>query len=343
VLRSSCRSLPILFIAVLEIVLLTSDIPVCSDTANYLSHPGLDTLSLTTDSFLYYLLHVLGDNSLWFQLIQITSIVVFNLSVFALRLGSASSSVLAVSPFLLSIVGLHYWSCAIRAGLSFSFMMLAISLLEILSASHHGPVSTLALKGRNLPFFIAFIFTAVVSILIHWSAIFILLVLIPLSSRSFDESILLFFSLKIKAFSLFFLTFLFLLGVFSLHIFSAKINSYSWLASSAAVSYGTKFPLLVFWIFLVAILLFRPWVRRNSRLKSLRGIYILAFSAILSFAVLVGFASEAIRLLVSLQFVSAFYILLDSNSPSRSMLFCGLAGPPFIWYSLTSYSSYYFS
>jgi hypothetical protein len=340
--QSAKTIMMILCLSILEIVLLLRDIPECSDTANYLGHAGADTMSIAPDAFLYYLLHILDSNHLWFQLIQIISILVFNFSVLVLRIGLASSALLVASPFFFSIVGLHFWSCSIRSGISFSFIILALSLLETTSLPIARRCSNKFLSKRKMPMRLSFITVGILSILLHWSSAFILLAAVAFSSDKFNSAITLLSSYRVRTRSLLIATAIFAFVVTLYILFSSKINSYS-LISESSIGYGTKFPWLVLVMLLISFLIFRPCRQSNPLLRSPRGIYILTFAAILSFASLASINSNSIRIIALLQLISVFYLVIDSRYLSRTLIFAGLISPPFAWYSITTYFDYYLS
>ncbi len=330
----------ILFVVALECLLLLRKIPVCSDTANYLSHPGADSFTLSTDSLLYYGLHLLGDNHLWFQLIQLASIVIFNIAICLFGRDRLTTCFLALSPFLASIIGMHLWACAIRNGLSFSFLILSLAILELGKARS---VLKPAIRPQylSIPVFhqIFFSASATLSIALHWSTAFVLLAVLVLSSSAFAT-----FIYKIGKWKITHKFCILAASVISLAMlfatsFAPKLEFY--ILDSDAIEYGRKFPFLVMVIFSIAVMLFRPWLCRRQLLKSLRGIYILSFASLLSILPLLGFNSTIIRLLIPLQGISVLYMILDSVYLSRAAILFALISLPFAAYSINAYLGAY--
>lgn len=324
-------------LAFLEFALLSQGVPVCSDTANYLSHPGSASLSFAPDALLYYLLYLVGDNQLWFQLIQALSIFVFTAAVAALSLKPTLASLLSVSPFIFSIVGFHLWGCAIRAGISFSFIILTLSLIELSVSSSRSCTSFKCSPYSKKILLLAQIISAFTSVLLHWSSAFILFASVFLSSMQFEQAIALLRARKVKIRYLLFVIIAFILLFFIFYIFSGRIESYS--AYSSGADYGTKLPLIVLAMLCLAVPFFNPLSAAKAGLSRPRGIYILLFAGALSLLSLTGSNENIARLLAPLQLISIFYIVIDTRHVMTTLVFLAVISPPFIFYSINSYIS----
>jgi hypothetical protein len=330
----------ILLVVALEYLLLLSGIPECSDTANYMAYPGLGDSIFSEDALLYYWLYLLGDNYLWFQLIQLSSIVVFNFAIIMFCRDRLTTCFLALIPFLASIVGMHLWACAIRNGISFSFLILSLAILERGKAKST-PKPSIRRKYLSIPAVhqIFFSAAAILSIMLHWSAAFILLAVLFLSSSSFETFMYNIGKLRISYKFFFVAVSVFSLPLLLAFIFARKLQSYD--IVNEVVEYGQNFPYVVIAIFFISVFLFLPWLRSRQLLRSYRSLYLLAFTSLLSMLPLLGFSGNIIRLLIPLQAISVLYMLLDSIFLSRSAIFFCLISPPFAAYSLSTYIGAY--
>jgi hypothetical protein len=327
-------------VVTIECLLFLRGIPECSDTANYLNNPGSDSLTLLADSLLYYWLHLLGDNKLWFQLVELASIVAFNIAVILFSRDRLTSLFLALLPFLGSIIGMHLWACAIRNGISFSFLILSLAILES-GKVRSTPNQTIRHKSLSFPAFhqIYSSVAAILSIMFHWSSAFVLLAVLFLSSSGFKANMHNIGKLRIGYKFCLVAISVMLLGLAFAFVFSTKIQSYALIGDP--IEYGRRLPFIVLAIFFISVCLFRPWLRTRQLLRSYRSIYILAFTSLMSILSLLGFNSNLIRLLAPLQAISVLYMLLDSVYLSRSALLFGLLSLPFGAYSLITYIGAY--
>jgi hypothetical protein len=330
----------ILIITALELFLLLQRIPVCSDTGGYLTHPGVASLFISPDSFLYYALYLIGNNELWFKLLQVISIVGFNIAITLFTRHQLTSALLALAPFLSSIVALHLWACAIRNGISFTFLILSLALLE---NTRLNAVPRLASwpKFFKLPghMTIPFLITSMISIAMHWSSAFVLLSVLVLTSGSFNLFVKGIFKLKVR--HKFFVLLLISILAYALFVFLylPKISLYG--AANTFTDYGQKYPFIVVSIFLLSVFIFNPWRVRRQFIRSPRGVYILAFASILLAPLAIGFNSNIIRLLAPMQSISIIYIILDSLNVSRLAIFYCLVSLPFSIYAVTTYIGAY--
>ena len=95
----------------LNLFLVLNNIPLCSDTGHYLSHPGFEFSINSADSFLYSYLFLIKNNIVWFKSLQIISVLFFNFSLYLLPINSQRLVIGSLIPWLFSILGLHFWSC----------------------------------------------------------------------------------------------------------------------------------------------------------------------------------------------------------------------------------------
>jgi hypothetical protein len=331
----------IFFLAFLEFAVLSQGVPVCSDTANYLSHSGSESLSFAPDALLYYLLYLVGDNQLWFQLIQALSVFVFAAAVAALGMKPTLASLLSISPFIFSIVGFHLWACAIRAGISFSFIILTLSLIELSSSSSRSGTSSKVSPYSQKILLLVQIISAFISVLLHWSSAFILIASVFLASSQFEQAIALLMARKVKIRHLLFVLVAFILLFLMFFVFSSRLDLY--IPYSSGADYGTKLPFIVLAILCLAVPFFNPFSTAQAGLSRPRGIYILFFAGALSLLSMTGFNENIVRLLAPLQLISIFYIIIDTRHIMTTLVFLAVIAPPFIFYSINTYISSFIS
>jgi len=308
----------------------------CSDTAGYLSHPGFAISQTLIDAVPYGTLYLFRESGYtnydWFKFIQFISIVIFNISIFLLPCVTKVKSFFYLSPFIFSIIGLHYWSCGIRNGLSISFVALFYSLILSLRSTN---------TKINTFLSIELIFIAALAQLSHWSAFINILFCSFLILLDFKFSIiikyLLAFKLNRKAALLCSIGLLVLAGFASLYI--QRINLYS-LYDSNNVEYNRYLPFVTLASLLTLSALSATRKFGNIRLDDIACISLAAIAiALLSFTFQGVFMARILAPLL------LFIVLILANKlktiSSALTLFLFLS-PPYIYYALITYAHSYF-
>ena len=316
-----------------EVFILSGVIPECSDTTNYLSHPGVENIFSSIDGFLYFLLYIIGDNIIWFKTLQISSFIIYNIAICFSLLEFNRKILLFLAPFTLSIVGLHLWSCGIRAGLSTSIVILFISLGERnnfdfsafnpFSPQSHSKLALLLVKFLKVLSFL-------LAILTHWSSVFVIAVIFVCNNFMYslkEIRLLIMGRVKIVVFALTILlsAFLFLFLIFA----TAK---YTILSSND--NYGAQIPYVIFYTGFVS-LYFLSSIRSPS-LKFRNFALVLALMS-LAFLMLTGLNNNIIRVIVPLSLVSSYYMIRDLPTLRSVINFSLICSPPYLFYSIKTY------
>lgn len=309
--------------------------PICSDTAGYLSHSGFTAPQNLVDIIPYGTLYLFRESGYtnydWFKFIQFVSIVIFNISIFILPCVTKVKSFFYLSPFIFSIVGLHYWSCGIRNGLAISFTAFLFSLILSLRSS----------KTKITTYqCIWLILIAVLAQLSHWSAfinISFCLFLI-LSNLKYSATIKYLFAFKLnrKATLLCSICLLVLVGFASLYI--QRINLYSLFVSNN-VEYNRYLPFVT-----LASLLTLSALSATRKLDNIRLDDIALISLATIAIALLSFTFQGIFMARILSPLLLFIVLIlaDKLKTISSVLTLFLfLSPPYIYYSLITYARAY--
>ena len=310
-------------------------VPICSDTAGYLSHPGYTISQNFIDILPYgslYLFRESGYNNIdWFKSIQFISIFLFNISVLILPCATRVKSFIYLSPFIFSIVGLHYWSCAIRNGLAISFVALFVSFILSLRASKV-KINTYQIIGL--------FFIAALAQLSHWSAfqnIIFCLLLISIDLK-FGSTIKYLLALKPKKkvvllYSIFLVA---LVGFISFYF--PRIIIYS-LFESDNGTYNRYLPFVTLASFLT--LTFLSGIRKLSNIQ-LNDIAFISLAAIAMTSSSFFFQGSIIaRILTPLLLFTVLILSSKLKTISDFLTLFLFLSPPYIYYTVISYASLY--
>ena len=322
----------IVVFTLVESFLLLIAIPQCSDTANYLSHPGFSSFSTDT-SLAYTLLHYVGDNKLWFKIVQFMSFSVFNISSVFLPLSVGRLVLYLISPFFLSIIGLHYWACSIRSGLSISFLMLYFAF-----SKPYIPSNDIRLRSHVMASKIINCLLILLSVFTHWASIvfFILIYFlkrVPLAS--FVSNLV--SNSKFKGSYLYVFATIIVFAVLGFIYSKTRLAAYTLGLNSPG--YGNSFPYIaLFSAITYFILFFKGLSSPNTKFITNLNIVLV----ILSTSSLIGLVSPLIiRITSPLQFIIVVSMIVTIPSFSRLSFFLILISPPFIYYAFTSYLTSY--
>lgn len=307
----------------------------CPDIANYLSHPGIETLTFNPDALLYYSLHLIGSNETWLHGILLSSITIYNLAILSLGVDRLKKLILLSAPFTLSILATHFWSCAIRSGLSISVLILAISsILRRLSGSQPSALVLARKQSLNIPVhkWIPEILLLALAIALHWAtSIMIIFLMTAYLAKELVSKLVLNGRLHSKM--LIGILFAFLLLVISYFYISDKLLNYGLVGSSQ--EYGRIFPIVN--AYTASIVLFLLPLKRSNPISQYTK-YISIMMLFFSFISFLGLTGNLIRLLAPLSLIMIYFYVLGPISLSR-LLFCTLAcAPPFLYYTLNTYS-----
>jgi len=337
-LRISFNLIQFILFTLVELSLLVFlvSVPICSDTAGYLSHSGFAISQTLVDAVPYGTLYLFREggytNYDWFKFIQFISIVIFNISIFILPCVTKVKSFFYLSPFIFSIVGLHYWSCGIRNGLAISFVALLYSLMLSLRSTN---------TKINTYLSIGLIFIAALAQLSHWSAFIniIFCSFLMLADFKFSTIIkyLLAFKFNRKAALLCSIGMLVLAGFASLYI--QRVNLYL-LFESNNVEYNRYLPYVTLASLLALSALSATRKLGNIRLDDFACIFLATIGI-----ALLSFIFQGIFMARILSPLLLFIILILANKlktiSSALTLFLFLS-PPYIYYTLITYSKSYF-
>jgi len=323
------KFLLIILFTIIESILLLADIPICSDTDNYLSHPGVDTLLDINSSLPYYILHVIGDNKLWFKLIQFSSVIIFNSSILFLPLNGARLLLYLIAPFSFSIIGLHYWACSIRSGLSISFLVLYFVFVKSYIAPNNPYLKNQKLSSRIISYFFAFL-----TISSHWSSTFFLGIMFLARRVSFFTMITNFIhNFKFKKNHVFILVAFIVFVLMALFYSKTRLAAYSLQLNSPG--YGNNFPFISIYSAITYFFIFNSeCLSRNIRFTT----NLFAILSVISFATIFSLITPlSIRIASPLQFFTVLSMIVCIPSFNKLSLYLLFISPPFIYYSLTSY------
>ncbi len=312
-----------LIISTLYIVLVTYRLPYCSDTNNYLTHPGFEKLNLlSADNLLYHLLYLIGDNILWFKYLQTVSVIFFLSGLFIIPINSGRFLLASLIPWFYSIIGLHYWSCGIRNSVSFSLLFFLFCFIN----------SKIFIDRKYLRFIVKTIF-AILSLITHWTSIFILpFVLKKTLLNNILEIFNSIFLFKIPKKNIY-KNILFILGFLLIVVFGAnKLEIYSFFASRQA--YGTKFPIVMIVNLIIYYFLHKDSIKKIKEISSL---YFLTL--VTSASTFFGFTQLVIRF--QLAFWILFLVSILIYQRKNAFTFFMLSSPAFLYYLLNNYSLYY--
>jgi len=336
-LRISFNLIQFILLTLVELFALVFlvSVPICSDTAGYLSHPGFAIRQNLVDAVPYGTLYLFRESGYtnydWFKFIQFISIVIFNLSIFMLPCVTKVKSFFYLSPFIFSIVGLHYWSCGIRNGLAISFVALFFSLMLSLRSSK---------TKINVYQSIGLIFIAALAQLSHWSAFvnilfcsFLILIDVKYSATI---KYLLAFKLNRKAALICSIGLLVLVGFASLYI--QRISFYS-LFDSNNQQYNRYLPFVTLASLLTLFSLSASRKLGNIRLDDIACICLATIPI-----VLLSFIFQGIFMARILTPLLLFIVLILANklkTISGALTLCLFLSPPYIYYTLITYAKAY--
>ena len=318
---------------------------VCSDTENYLNYPipTLDRI-LSPGSLFYFINYFSFFDYNIIQLSAILSIILFYVSTKIAYFGRSIFFKLVVftSPFFLSIVGLHLWTCGIKSGLSLSVILLASVIFFFQGSSKYSSL--------------LFLSVTVFGLFLHWSSF--LLVGIAIACYYFRSP----FDFKLSVSTILvnkfklpilpsylskstFLQFSFLLIISILFylfvgIFFDKYEAYGTIFSSeSSSSYGKSYPLLALYqCCSLLYLLPRRFSQGSSNL--LNFCYNLTyFNSILSFSSLLFLSALSIRIILPLQFIVSF-LSFGFLSDKKLALFASVNTVPYLYYIYFHFASY---
>lgn len=319
----------------LSLLVFLVSVPICSDTAGYLSHPGFAISQNLVDVVPYgtlYLFRESGYNNIdWFKSIQFVSIFIFNIGVFILPCATRVKSFIYLSPFIFSIVGLHYWSCGIRNGLAISFVALFVSFILSLRASKV-KINTYQIIGL--------FFIAALAQLSHWSAfqniIFcLLLISIDLKFSSMTKYLLALKFMK-KVILLYPILLVALVGFISFYF--QRLIIYS-LFEGGIATYNRYLPFVTLASFLT--LTFLSGIRKLSNIQ-LNDIAFISLATIaMSSSSLFFHGSIIARILTPLLLFTVLILSSKLKTISSFLTLFLFLSPPYIYYTVKTYASAY--
>lgn len=337
--------IPIVGALVFQFAIFANLIFVCSDTYNYLLYP-IPTLkdTINPDALFYFLKYF---TFLDFTIIHIAAFFSITLFFISTKLAYATRSsffklIVFTSPFILSLVGLHLWSCAIKSGLSLAFITLASVFLFF-----HG--------SSKSSYYLFLIFLAL-GLLIHWSSLILILAIVPcyyfhlpvtfrlsplvLSFNRLRFNFLTYISLKsFLALLVFSLLFGFSVLFFS-GIFSSKFEAYDSIFRTATNSYGRFFPLLSLYQSFIFLLLLPSKTILYDKFKLLNFCKnILLLNSIFALLSLTILSALTIRVSLPLQFIASF--LSYGFFTDKKLIIFVLANVfPYLYYIFYHFISY---
>jgi hypothetical protein len=325
-----------LLISAIEIFLIGSRPDQCPDMANYLSHPGINNLSFQPDDLLYYLLHLSGSNSAWVAGILVSSVAIYNLAALSLNISQGKKLILISAPFSLSILATHFWSCAIRSGLSISVLILAISMI-LQKASTNQSHTLIQKKKQDPKSFIhqwgaEFVLFAL-SIVLHWStSIIIAFLFMAYLARDLGFKLKRLLIGRVDTQSLITIVFALVFGFAAVFYIIDKLGRYQLIDS---VEYGRSFPIVN--AYMAVIVLTSLHAKRQGPINEYNR-YFSALLIVLSFSSFLGLSGNLIRLLAPLSLIMMYLYVIGSSSISRLLLSVLACSPPFLYYTLTSFA-----
>ena len=318
-----------LIATLINLSLVLNKIPLCSDTGNYLTHPGYAFSLGSPDSLLYSFLFLIKNNIVWFKTLQIISVVFFTFALYLLPINTQRLFIGSLIPWLFSIIGLHFWSCGIRNAIGFSSLLLAFSLKNTDKYANQKKIK-----------FAAIILFFVFAILCHWS-LFLLspFIFFPQIISTFlkftTNTILINFKLKRKLFFLISITTITTILFVFVGDFS-KILSYGIFTRREA--YGTVFPYIMILNLSLFYITSKKCLASTPKIQSL---FILIFVS--SVLPILGVNPLIIRFQLQFWVVFLISLLIYQKNIKQLVLYFFMSSPPFIFYLIENYPKYYFN
>jgi len=171
------KSIALISLSLLELFLISVVIPECSDLKNYLAFNNSSLENVRSDILSISLLVLIGNNRAWIATMSFLSILIYNVACFISNTSNTRRVILCSLPFTASIVGVHYWGCAIRNGLAISLLILSLEVCGLnynnvlVELKHEQYIAKGVQKFR-------FIFVNLLAILSHWSSLFVVIILL---------------------------------------------------------------------------------------------------------------------------------------------------------------------
>lgn len=324
-----------LLVSAVEILFIGNQSAHCPDMDNYLVHPGVSELGFQADSLIYYILHLSGSNSAWIAGILIASVAIYNLACLSTDTGNVKKLILISAPFSLSILAAHFWSCAIRSGLSISVLILAISMiLQKVSTGQSNALIGVVEQGPNITIrkWLPESLLLALSVALHWAtSIIIAFLIITLLLRDVGSKFprLLNGRVHIKLSIAIALSGALGFGAY-LYIIDKLLNY----EITGSVEYGRAFPILS--AYMAFIVLTSLPAKRLNWINEYN-MYLSTMLLVLSFLSFLGLSGNLIRLLAPFSLIMMYSFVLGSRNISR-LLLCTLAcSPPFLYYAINTY------
>ena len=318
-----------LILILINLSLVLNKIPLCSDTGNYLTHPGYGFSLGSPDSLLYSFLFLIKNNIVWFKTLQVISVVFFNFALYLLPINSQRLFIGSLIPWIFSIIGLHFWSCGIRNAIGFSSFVLSYSLKNTDKYTNHSKFK-----------FAAILISLIFAILCHWT-LFLLtpFVFFPKIISSFIKftrnTILINYKIKIELLIIILITILATLLFIFIGDFS-KILSYGIFTRREA--YGTVFPYVMILNLSLFYITSKNCLARYSEIQTY---FILIF--ICSVLPIVGVNPLIIRFQLQFWVIFLISLLIYQKNINQLVLYLSISSPPFIFYLIENYPKYYFN